>query len=172
MIQHLPTPLGREAPPAILARLREVCPTTHLVYVGDGRWWLGRVWPSDDPRHAAKRREGVAMLDNMLALDPLRVGGASGRNRTRVLNALLRLHGFEWEREFTLRGEPDGALVEWWRAQHFLETTQRDATWQAAWREATGEARAERQRARVQEYVQAEAPSVHRHAFRRPIIST
>jgi hypothetical protein len=37
----------RDTPLDVLAACREVVPTAELVYVGDGRWWLG--WINDTP---------------------------------------------------------------------------------------------------------------------------
>lgn len=34
-----------EAPPEVITQLRAIDPVTELVYVGKGRWWLGRVDP-------------------------------------------------------------------------------------------------------------------------------
>jgi hypothetical protein len=169
MTLSVPTPLGRTAPADLLARLREIEPTTTLVYVGDGTWWLGRVRPSDDPRHAKLHRQGVAMLDGMAQLDGLR--GGKGRAQRMVVNALCKLAGFEWEREFRIQGEPTGDVVAWWRAQHWLETHQAEATYLAALKTSSGEDRRAEGQARVRDYVQSEAPGIHRHAFRRPLYS-
>jgi hypothetical protein len=169
MTLPVPTPLGRECPAEITARLREIEPTTTLVYVGEGEWWLGRVRPTDDPRHAKLHRQGVAMLDGMAQLDGLR--GGKGRDARRVVNALVKLRGFEWERAFTLQGEPTGGVVEWWRAQHWLETHRLEETTLAALREASGERRREDGQRRIRDFIQSEARGIHRHAFHRPIIS-
>lgn len=52
LIDPLTYPTEREVPQDILRCLRDVSPRAELVYMGNGRWWLGEV------------REGVARIES------------------------------------------------------------------------------------------------------------
>jgi len=95
-----------DPPPELLRRLRAIRPNAELIYIGDGRWWLGEVrWNSEKARRAGimiktwwqnRKDEGVTVLTDPHHIAFLR-------------DAQLLYQGFAYIREYF--GDPDGRIV-------------------------------------------------------------
>lgn len=96
-------PVTRDTPPELLVRLRAIDDRAECLYVGDGRWWVGRV-KTDVPRRAAGRR----MALRVQAGDGFRAGDRWPELR----QALLMAQGFGLAFEMVIQGEPNGQLVQ------------------------------------------------------------
>jgi len=90
-------PTEREAPLDVLAACRVIEPTAELLYIGDGRWWLGSV--SVPNRH--RRRTGLRLL----AREARMAHPDAGVCR----QGLLMLQGFALIGEYP---DADGAMVD------------------------------------------------------------
>lgn len=92
---------GREPPPDLLARLREIDSTAELVYAGEGVWWLGAILLTPE-----RVRDGALILYN----EGLRGADANPRN---VLLGKLAQQGFALVESYTeLAGDPAGAVAD------------------------------------------------------------
>lgn len=89
---------GREAPPLLLARLREIEPTAELIYFGEGDWRLGSVRKSD-----ARTEAG----EHILAAESRR----SPANPKNVLLGHLLKEGFAQIAQYKCDGDPSVGLV-------------------------------------------------------------
>jgi hypothetical protein len=99
-------PASRDPSPDVLRRLRGIDPQAEVIYIGGGRWWLGRVKPNS-PRRAVGRRMALAIREGDGF--PWESQGASRWPELR--QALLMAQGFGLLAEVSVQGEPDGALV-------------------------------------------------------------
>lgn len=109
----------REPSPDLLRRLREIEPRAEVLYVGAGRWWLGRVKTESARCHAGRQmaariREGDG---HPLKEDWSPVGGRWAALR----QALLMSQGFGLVSEVQVDGEPDARIVEELRRAKFVE---------------------------------------------------
>ncbi len=161
-------PALRVAPPDVARLIDEQETGARLLYAGEGRWRLWRL-ARGGKEQASLRRSGIQQLDSMLSLDPLRVGGASGRNTGAVVTALMNLRGYAWEWDYELRGEPGTWIADNFGARLWFE--RRDTSYDLEQRinRAAGEDRLEARIRAAQEYNRLEGPSRHRHAFRKPV---
>lgn len=95
-------PAFRDPSPELLRRLRALDARAEVVYVGEGRWWVGRV-----KTNSARRATGRRMAAAIQAGD-----GLYGPTRWPELRqALLMAQGFGLVVDKTIRGEPDAILV-------------------------------------------------------------
>lgn len=108
-------PTTREVPAEIRRGLRALDPTAEVVYLGWGRWVVGRVRPTDDSLRIAQR---------MLATYWMLPAAARGTKRSvqRYRFALACQQGFRPVAQYVLR-EPDDRLVRefqesQWRMRH------------------------------------------------------
>jgi hypothetical protein len=72
-----------------------------VVYVGQGRWWVGRVKPNS-PRRATGRQLALAIREG---------DGFGGDQWPELRQALLMAQGFGLVVDVTVQGEPDAVLV-------------------------------------------------------------
>ncbi|MDZ7418782.1 MAG: hypothetical protein ONB52_21875 [candidate division KSB1 bacterium] len=140
----LPEPLWRPSE-ELLKRLRSIDPLVEVVYVGQGRYWLGRV-KSD----SARRLTGVRMLTRLNDGDGLEVTWPELRQ------AILMSQGFGLLAEVTCQGQPDA----------LLERELRRLTYRSASDDQNRDPDEEARRARVQEIRQYER-DLARWLFRR-----
>jgi hypothetical protein len=111
----------REPSDDLLGRLRAIDPLAEVVYVGNGRWWLGRV-KTDSARCAAGRR----MLAGLMAdTEPLPLGrvereAALRQREASLLQARLMSQGFSLTSEIVAH-EADDRLVEELRRAKYVE---------------------------------------------------
>lgn len=124
----------RVAPTAVRQRLRNIEPAAELIYVGNGKWWVGRMEPHTDLARAGQQKVRAAnRLTAQREVSP----------ETAMLYRVGRLQqeGFRMLAEY--EGDPDGRMVQdlevadyLWRAH---ATFQR---WQAAMESGTEEEKA------------------------------
>lgn len=96
---------ARTAPESIRRRLREMDETAEVVYLGRGRWIVGKVRPN-----ALVRQQAIRMLDKYTT--ELSNGARlSERGKEKVRFALLALQGFRPVAEYRMR-EPDDRVVQ------------------------------------------------------------
>lgn len=97
----------------LLRRLREVDPQAEVLYLGEGRWWLGRV-RADSARRPVGRAWALRVREgDGFPFDEARWAA--------LRHALLLAQGWSPISEVTVRGEPDGVLVEELRRARFVE---------------------------------------------------
>jgi len=122
-------PQLRTAPEDIRRRLREIDPTVEVIYLGRGRWIVGKVRPNQHVRARAIRMldEFHRNLQNKKKL--------SERGKEKVLFALLALQGFRPVADYTMP-EPDGTVVKDFERSRFLwlHTSENEL-----WRQLDGE---------------------------------
>lgn len=94
-------PVLRETSPDLLRRLRELDDRAECVYLGAGRWWIGRVKP-DSPRRA----QGRQLVDRVMTND-----GFGGNRMAELRQGLLMAQGFGLCCDVRVLGIPDGRLV-------------------------------------------------------------
>lgn len=109
----------REPGPDLLRRLREHEPRAEALYVGAGRWWLGRVktdsarrQPGREMAALARAGDGYALADDW---EP------TGDRWHALRQGLLMSQGFGFLSEVVVRGEPDARLVEELRRLMYAE---------------------------------------------------
>jgi hypothetical protein len=93
------------APPEVLRELKRVNPYATLLYIGEGRWWLGLVelrWLTED-NVFQKRVDAIKSLDREYGKEE------PYRNRTNMIRSYLKLRGFAFIARF--EGEPTGRIV-------------------------------------------------------------
>lgn len=79
---------GKQAPPDLLRRLREIDPTVELIHFGGGDWRLGSVCPSPE-----RVRQGEAILAQQERLDH--------PNQKNVILGMLAVQGFAQIEKYT-----------------------------------------------------------------------
>ncbi|MCU1350614.1 MAG: hypothetical protein JWO56_3644 [Acidobacteria bacterium] len=106
----------RTAPTELLRQLRVIDPSAELIYMGHGRWLLGRVLASRPIRAAGERLAGscARVLQTRWRKAPL----AADHHRYRT--AQLRLRDFQATQEYVVQGEPTGAIVRDQEVMDFL----------------------------------------------------
>lgn len=113
--------MTREAPVALVQRLREIEPLAELAYVGNGKWWLGRRDPNRALAKAGREKVRAAMAVERLTPEAV-LTHTVGR---------LQQEGLVFIAEY--EGEPDGRIVKDLEVMDFLwklnATQQR---WEAA----------------------------------------
>lgn len=162
-------PVERETPADLVARLREIDPTTELLSAGDDQWWLGSV--TADPSYTAVRRQTGERL--------LRIEGARvNANPRNVLLARLLTEGWVRIALYRCAGDPsqepvrdeDGDevnLVADFAARDWLYRHGVAASIVAAkLRHNTGEAGIEAAHARIDDDVLSDARAEYRNAVR------
>lgn len=95
-------PAFRDPSPELLRRLRALDARAEVVYVGEGRWWVGRV-KTDSARRATGRRMALAIQKGDALYGPSRW--------PELRQALLMAQGFGLVVDVTVQGEPDAILV-------------------------------------------------------------
>jgi hypothetical protein len=103
--------VDREAPVALLQRLREVEPLAELAYVGEGKWWLGRREPNAELSKAGLEKVRVA---NTVAAVQKMTPEAVRMHRVGKLQQAGLVFIAEYE------GEPDGRIVKDLEVMDFL----------------------------------------------------
>lgn len=143
-------PALRTAPEHVVRGLREIDPTTELVYFGRGRWILGSVRPDVAVAAQAERILGRAYkLAAFAAENPRFKVNPSNIRRLlgRIDFAYLALQGFRSIAEYRVQGAPDSAIVEdFRRADWMFKHTTDEELWQmleAPKEKARAEARAD-----------------------------
>ncbi len=107
MDRLIDVPAVRDPSPGLLHRLRQMDARAEVLYVGAGRWWVGRV-----KRDSARRPVGRQMVVAIQAGDgfPDEPGKPSDR-WPEFRQALLMSQGFGLVCDVTVYGEPDALLV-------------------------------------------------------------
>jgi hypothetical protein len=99
---------SRPTPLLLLAALREIDPRVELVYVGEGKWWLGGVNPNDERTRRAeillKQMEWVEREEPALYRRP--------SVQRSIMAAKLGLQGFARIEQYTANGEPSGTVLD------------------------------------------------------------
>lgn len=173
---HLPDyhpPGGRRPPPEVVRGLREIDPLAELVYVGHGRWLLGKVHPGEWD----KREEAIRAMDRWVEL----VAQLDPRDHEVPLKELLpglfdrwnekRLHvmGFQplptvWHMEL-----PDSTMVEHFRRVDFIWRNITIEEEEERLRKMDGTADLEERKATIMERFDQIYRSVWKHAFKHPV---
>jgi hypothetical protein len=173
-------PGGRRAPERLQELLREVHPEAELLYAGRGVWILVKHRPNQLIRRKVER--GMAAL-----LRELTRAGHGGIRIPPMVKKEIAFRFWYWRllymgaRPVTrypstagerIHGEPGSWIAEdfrarQWRADNQLEVALKEN--EAAWDQETDE---EAAKGRLKEYLELMHKDIHRHAFRRPIIST
>lgn len=105
-------PVLREPSADLLRRLRLLDDRAEVVYIGNGRWWVGRVKPNS-PRRKHGRRQAFRARQS---------DGFRDDNRWPVLRqGLLMAQGFGLVVNEFVQGEPDGFLVAEFEKALFVE---------------------------------------------------
>jgi hypothetical protein len=100
-------PAVRDPSPGLLHRLRAIDWRAEALYVGEGRWWVGRV-KTDSARRPVGRRMVVAIqAGDGLPNEP----GTPSDRWPELRQALLMAQGFGLVCDVTVQGEPDARLV-------------------------------------------------------------
>lgn len=116
----------RAAPDPVLRGLRVIDPTAELIYLGHGRWLLGRVVPHEPIRKAGERLAASCHRATKNRNTASRSLAQSDYDRN--LLAQLRLRGFQPTTEYRVYGEPTGAIVRDQEVMDFLYRTLSDAS--------------------------------------------
>ena len=95
---------ARPTPLLLLADLRMIDPQVELVYVGEGRWWLGAIKPNDE-----RRRKGELIAKQMDSL-PIEHQQLPTIQRNKMLARLL-IQGFARIEEYFAPGDPSGDVI-------------------------------------------------------------
>lgn len=144
--------MTREAPVALVQRLREIEPLAELAYVGNGKWWLGRRDPNSALAKAGQQKVRAAMAVDRLTPEAV-LTYQVGR---------LQQAGLVFIAEY--EGEPDGRIVKDLEVMDFLwklnATQQR---WEAA---MDAEKRAEKELALKDMTDEGRAKDAWSYAFR------
>jgi hypothetical protein len=100
--------VAREAPVALVQRLREIEPLAELAYVGQGKWWLGRREPNSKLSHAGREKVRTAMAAERLTPEAV------------LMHTVGRLQqaGLVFIAEY--EGEPDGRIAKDLEVMDFL----------------------------------------------------
>lgn len=114
----------REAPRDVLRGLRVIDPTAELIYLGAGRWLLGRVVSSEPIRAAGERLAASCSRATKSRNTASRT--LTREDYDRHLMAQLRLRGFQPTTEYVVYGEPTGAIVRDQEVMDFLHRTLSD----------------------------------------------
>ena len=108
---QLPIPRIREADPAIVAGLREVDPTTEMIYLQDGRWDILRLRPKNDYRMTIAARTFAAAVNQTV-----KAGGLPERTWYRRLRLYrMAMMGYSFVTSWTFQGDPDWRVVKDYR---------------------------------------------------------
>lgn len=153
-------PESRTAPKEVIQRLREIDPAAELVYMGGGRWRLGRVVPSRD-----RTRKGTLLLMWESRMP------AEKQDGTNLRIGRLAQQGFGSIAEYQVQGEPGAQIVEDFRLRDFNFRTNSEATFQARLAESAGDTAAIEKENRIMDWLDVQAPDVWRHAFKHPVYS-
>lgn len=143
-------PVERETPLEVLAACRVIDPSAELLYIGEGRWWLGSV--SVPNRH--RRRTGMRLL--------AREGKAAHPDAGVCRQGVLMLQGFALIGEYE---QADGALVDDFRRRDWQYRYDHDQNDYVAG-ERQEESRIARIGSQVREKVQLEGRSIFRRFVR------
>lgn len=168
-------PGGRLPPPEVVRGLREVDPRAELVYIGDGRWLLGKVQEDREKRIRAVKAMDV-WLDLITRFDPT----DHEQSLSELLPGLfdrwnekrLQLQGFQPLPVVFFMEMPDSSIVELFRRSDWI--------WKYAWREYERELEEEidgssdlsSKRSEMKARFNQIHRSVWKHAFKRPVSRT
>lgn len=168
-------PGGRLPPPEVVRGLREVDPLAELVYIGDGRWLLGKVQEDREKRVRAVRAMDAwnrlitkfDPTDHELTLNQLLPGLYDRWNEKR-----LQLQGFQPLPVVFFMEMPDSSIVELFRRADWI--------WKFSWRqfeadleeEIDGTSDLNMRREEMKERFDQTYKSVWRHAFKKPTMRT
>lgn len=130
-------PQARTAPEDIRRRLRELDPTAEIVYLGFGRWSIGRVRPTNESVRIATR-----MIRTYWSMKDAARASRRGVQRYRFAEACRQ--GFRPVAEYTMR-EPDDRIVKEFQASQYRMLNQRTDLLDE-FEQVEAEARAERQK--------------------------
>jgi hypothetical protein len=154
--------------PADLARLIDAIePHARLLYAGGGCWRLWRL--ARDPQELARRyRMGAGMLDKMLTLDGYRMG--AGRNAGKVTQAMMFLRGYAWEFDYHVgAGEPNSSIADDFQIRLWGEHNMTPRDLERLIELAAGDDALNAREAKIRDYAESNARSIHRWAFKRPV---
>ena len=107
----LPIPRIRDADPALLAGLREVDPTTELIYLGGKRWSLMRLRPMTDERIRGAERLLEATLGHSLKANT----EDERRWYMRLRQTRMHLMGYTVVSNWEFDGDPDQRVLQDYR---------------------------------------------------------
>jgi len=95
----------REPSADLLRRLRDIDPRAEVLYVGEGRWWVGRVKPAPERRARGRRMILRARDEDWFGVEPHEYW-------VTLRQGLLMAQGFGLVVDMTIQGEPDARLVQ------------------------------------------------------------
>lgn len=107
----------REPSPELLHRLRQIDPRAEVVYVGQGRWWVGRVKPDSARVPTGRRMLAAIRAGDGFPDDP----GTPSDRWPELRQALLMAQGFGLVCDVTVYGEPDALLVREFELAMYVE---------------------------------------------------
>lgn len=110
---------GREAPPTLLAELREIDPTVELIHFGGGDWRLGSIRKTDTRSSAG---------EEILAMEAAR----SPSNPKNVLLGKLLKEGFAQIAQYKCKGDPSFSPCydgDGWECSIVEDLRERDFNW-------------------------------------------
>lgn len=167
------SPVGGRRPPDPLVRLlREVDPRAELVYCGAGKWLLGTV-----EHNSLRARRCELVIKNIRKLQT-KVGNGSIVIPRHVKKALsFRLWRWELNRQghraiarYDIQGEPGSWIHEDFRERDYRYRTDLEGEIRRQEEEADAELEVQKKLEQFSEFLELEHKSIHRHAFKRPII--
>lgn len=167
-------PGGRIPPQEVVRGLREIDPRMELIYIGYGKWLLGKV-EYDREKFASAVRIYENILDVAGQISPKDIEGPwdefAERVHSRIRERKVYLQGFQpvgHNLTFTDTVLHSG-FVEWFRMEDWI--------WKYAWREAEAQIEAEadgtlslqERRKEMADRFDAIHKEVHRRCFRHPV---
>ncbi len=111
MIPALPIPRIRTADPSLLAGLREVDPTTDLIYLGGKKWSLMRLRPLNDERIRGATRFLEAIHGHSIQANT----DDERRWYMRLRAARMHVAGYTVVSNWEFEGDPDHRVLEDYR---------------------------------------------------------
>jgi hypothetical protein len=108
---HIPIPRIRDADPALLAGLREVDPSSELIYLGEKRWSLMRMRPLTDERIRGAERLLQATLGHSLKANT----EDERRWYMRLRATRMHLMGYTVVSNWEFDGAPDARVLQDYR---------------------------------------------------------
>src|SRR5574341_1372003 len=135
-------PAVREPSAELLHRLRQIDSRAEVIYVGQGRWWVGRV-----KADSARRPVGQQMLAAIMAGDGFPDEPGTETDRWPELRqAMLMAQGFGLVCDVTVYGDPDARLVREFELAMYVErggqfVSEEEREWQSRRRDRIRENR-------------------------------
>lgn len=153
LIEH---PTMREAPSALLERLREIDPNIELVYIGKGYWALGSVQPHSEREKRARETLGFqySLPEHMRSVGAIRY-------------AKIRMQGFRHIALYTEGDVENGkVLLDFrerdWNYRHRAEEVYRKRIEDADY---NSPGNVQRRIEMLLDFHRSEGPSIYRYAF-------